>query len=437
MSELLTMNPTEIRRLEIVQRLQAKTITQREAAQALGRSERQVRRLLRRFERRGTPGLISVRRGKPAANRLSVALRTRAIELVRERYADFGPTYANEKLREQHGLVLSTESLRQLLIEAELWKHKRVRRLELHPPRTRRERFGELVQIDGSEHAWFENRGPSCSLLVFIDDATSRVVGLHFDETETTWGYFTVLQSYLTRFGKPFAFYSDRHSIFRVNHPTKKVEALSQLGRALKELRIELICANSPQAKGRVERANGTLQNRLIKEMRLLGISTIREANSFVPDFIEYYNAHFALPARDPQDAHRPLDAQENLHKILSFTSQRRISKQLTLQYRNMIYFIETKTPRRLQFATATIREARCGTIVMEYQGEFLTFKAVDEVKRQTIADRKTLAAMLPKRVWSPPAPNHPWRPPSTTTPKRTYDSDTLAWETPDINALR
>ena len=248
MSELLTMNPTEIRRLEIVQRLQAKTISQREAAEALGRSERQVRRLLRRFERRGTPGLISVRRGKPAANRLSVALRTRAIELVRERYADFGPTYANEKLREQHGLVLSTESLRQLLIEAELWKHKRVRRLELHPPRTRRERFGELVQIDGSEHAWFENRGPSCSLLVFIDDATSRVVGLHFDETETTWGYFTVLQNYLTHFGKPFAFYSDRHSIFRVNYPTKKVEALSQLGRALKELRIELICANSPQA---------------------------------------------------------------------------------------------------------------------------------------------------------------------------------------------
>jgi transposase len=437
MSELLTMNPTEIRRLEIVQRLQAKTISQREAAQALGLSERQVRRLQRRFERRGTPGLISARRGKPALNRLSPAVRARAIELVRERYADFGPTYANEKLREQHGLILSTESLRQLLIDAELWKHKRVRRLELHPPRTRRERFGELVQIDGSEHAWFENRGPRCSLLVFIDDATSRVVGLHFDEAETTWGYFTVLQNYLTRFGKPFALYSDRHSIFRVNKPTKAGAAISQLGRALKELRIELICANSPQAKGRVERANGTLQNRLIKEMRLLGISTIHDANAFVPDFIEYYNAHFALPPRDSQDAHRPLDAQENLNRILSFTSERRISKQLTLQYRSTVYFIETKTPRRLQHATATIREAQCGMIVMEHQGEFLTFKAVDEVTRQPIADRKKLETILPQRVWPTPAPNHPWRPHRTTAPQRTYDSDTLAWETPDINALR
>ena len=223
----------------------------------------------------GAAGLISKRRGRPSNNRLPEKTINKARQLLRSRYHDFGPTLAAEKLAIE-GVSLSVETVRQLLIREGLWKAKRVRRAVIHQLRERRARLGELVQIDGSPHDWFEGRAPKCTLLVFVDDATSRLMYLQFVEAETTFNYFAAVRSYLTEFGKPLAFYSDKFGVFRVNIPNAlSGTGLTQFGRALKELDIELICAHSPQAKGRVERANQTLQDRLTKELRLRGLCTV------------------------------------------------------------------------------------------------------------------------------------------------------------------
>ena len=250
----------------VLDRLSDGRITTALAARELGKSSRQIRRLRRRYERAGIEGLRSGHVGRAAANRLDVGLRERVLATVRALYPDFGPTLANEKLLADHGLVLSTESLRQLMIGDGLWRN-RTRKRNVHQPRERRPYYGELVQIDGSPHDWFENRGPRRTLLVAIDDATSAYMHLLFVERETTDGYFAFVSGYLELHGKPLGFYSDKHAIFR-NHmqASKSLDLTTQFARAMNELDIELICANTPQAKGRVERANATLQDRLVKE---------------------------------------------------------------------------------------------------------------------------------------------------------------------------
>jgi hypothetical protein len=227
-------------------------------------------------------------------------MRTLALSIIRERYADFGPTLAAEKLAAHHGCSLSRETLRGWMIADGLWTDRRHRLPSPHQPRRRRECLGELVQIDGSEHAWFEGRGPMCTLLAFIDDATSRLMVLRFVPSESTFDYFRATRAYLEAHGKPVAFYSDKHNIFRVNNG-EGGDRVTQFGRALSELSIDIICANSPQAKGRVERAFGTLQDRLVKELRLAGISTIDVANAWLPGFIAEHNARFGRAPRTPR----------------------------------------------------------------------------------------------------------------------------------------
>jgi len=270
MDELLTMSKKELTRLEVMQRLEAGHMRQTEAAESLGVSTRHVRRLLRAFRQQGERGLISKRRGKPSNNRLKVETRQQAIELIGKHYSDFGPTLAHEKLTEVHELRLSVESVRQIMIAQRWWKPRKVKRDAVHQMRPRRERLGELVQIDGSLHAWLEDRGPKCTLLVYIDDATGRLMELLFVPAETTFAYFAATRRYLEHHGRPLAFYSDKHGIFRVNIKNAlSGSGMTQFGRAMKALDIEIICANSPQAKGRIERANQTLQDRRVKEMRL------------------------------------------------------------------------------------------------------------------------------------------------------------------------
>jgi hypothetical protein len=219
-----------------------------------------------------------------------------------------------------------------------------VRRVVIHQLRERRPRLGELVQIDGSPHDWFEGRAPKCTLLVFVDDATSRLMYLQFVEAETTFNYFAGVRSYITAFGKPLAFYSDKFGVFRVNMPNPlSGTGLTQFGRALKELDIELICAHSPQAKGRVERANQTLQDRLTKELRLGGISSLEQANAYLPEFIAAYNKRFAVAPRSTESAHRSLSKGADLDRILTLCERRTLSKNLTLSYNNVIYQIKTK----------------------------------------------------------------------------------------------
>lgn len=319
MDKLLTMSKKELSRLEVMQRLEEKRLKQREAAEILGISQRHVRRLLRTYRHDGESGLISKRRGSPSNNRLSSEVTVKVMDLIYKRYHDFGPTLAHEKLTDSHGLQISRESVRGLMIAEGLWKPKELKRSPVHQMRERRACLGELVQIDGSPHKWFEERGPACNLLVFIDDATGKLLELYFTPGETTFGYFAASKRYLTRCGKPVALYSDKNSIFKVNIKNAlSGNGMTQFGRAMKELDIEIICANSPQAKGRVERAIQILQDRLVKELRLRAISTIDAANEYVIEYMHDYNGRFAVQPRSSHDTHRSLQPEEDLAQVFT-----------------------------------------------------------------------------------------------------------------------
>jgi len=409
------MSKKELTRLEIMQRLKAKRLRQREASQMLGISVRQVKRLYRSFLRSGAKGLVSQKRGKASNHRLSEEVVQRARDLIYERYRDFGPTLAHEKLVEKHRLKISDESVRQLMIGEGLWKPKRAKRVEVHQMRERRACFGELIQIDGSDHAWFEERGPRSTLLVYIDDATGQLMELWFVEHESFFGYGEATRHYVERYGKPIAFYSDKHGIFRVNQNQDlgTGEGITQFGRAMQELDIHILCANSPQAKGRVERANQTLQDRLVKELRLEGISDRESANAYLETFRQDFNRRFALPPRSSHDAHRPLLAKDNLELILSHQETRTLTKNLTLQYDRVIYQIQTERPSyALHNAKVLVCQKANGEVTILYQNNPLDYTIFQSQSRQAVeVTSKTIDHELhPPDKAHKPAANHPWR---------------------------
>ncbi len=302
------------------------------------------------------------------------------------RYVDFGPTFAAEKLRECHGLKVNKETLRQWMIDWGIWKAKRHKAVRIHQTRQRRTCFGELVQIDGSHHDWFEGRASKCCLLVFIDDATSRLVGLRFEAGETTAGYFKLGQIYMKQYGRPLALYSDKDSIFRTTRPYQinLENTETQFSRAMRELDIELICADSPQAKGRVERANGTLQKRLVREMRLRNINNIEDANAFLPEFIEDYNNRFAVEPCCTINAHRStLPDAKIWDLVFSFQYERTLSKNLEMSYDSKIYQIKESTSGyRLRHAKIKVCESLTGAITLLSQGKQLNYVCHDKQQR-------------------------------------------------------
>ena len=300
---VIQMSDRELTRLRVMIDLADGRLTPAAAGTLMGIGRRQVFRLRRAFEASGASGLTSRKRGRASNRKHGEAFRRTVLSLVRERYPDFGPTFAVEKLVERHGLRVGVETLRQWMMADGLWIDRRHRLPSPHQPRRRRECLGELVQIDGSEHAWFEDRGETCTLLAFVDDATSRLMQLRFVASESAFDYFRATRDYLETHGKPVAFYSDKHSIFRVNSKDAAGgDGVTQFGRALSELNIDIICANSPQAKGRVERAFGTLQDRLVKELRLAGISTIAAANAWLAGFIITHNGRFGRVPANAKD---------------------------------------------------------------------------------------------------------------------------------------
>lgn len=411
MDKLLTMSKKELSRLEVMQRLEEKRLKQREAAEILGISQRHVRRLLRTYRHDGESGLISKRRGSPSNNRLSSEVTVRVMDLIYKRYHDFGPTLAHEKLTESHGLQISRESVRGLMIAEGLWKPKELKRSPVHQMRERRACLGELVQIDGSPHKWFEERGPACNLLVFIDDATGKLLELYFTPGETTFGYFAASKRYLTRCGKPVALYSDKNSIFKVNIKNAlSGNGMTQFGRAMKELDIEIICANSPQAKGRVERAIQILQDRLVKELRLRAISTIDAANEYVIEYMHDYNGRFAVQPRSSHDTHRSLQPEEDLAQVFTLQEQRILSKNLTLQYKNVVYQIQTPRPTyAMRKATVIVCENAQGEISILYKGQSLTYTVYRKQQRQAeVISSKSIDDKL-KQIHRP-GKDHPWR---------------------------
>jgi hypothetical protein len=322
------------------------------------------------------------------------------VTLVRERYADFGPTLAAEKLSERDGLRVSRETLRGWMTGAGLWLSRKQRRT-FHQPRLRREAYGELVQIDGSEHRWFEDRGDPCSLLVFVDDATGRLMQLRFVRSESAFSYFEALALYLKRHGAPVAFYSDKHSVFRVaKKDAKGGQGMTQFGRALCELNIEILCANSSQAKGRVERMNRTLQDRLVKELRLADIGDMETGNAFLPGFMEDYNARFAIVPARSDDLHRPINlASDRLKEILCKREQRYVGSQLTFSFeRQRIMLEETEVTRGLVGRYVETYAYADGRLDVRWKGHSLPYKVFDKDQRVThaaITENKRLGDVL------------------------------------------
>jgi len=392
------MSQKEAQRLGVVRRVLDAGMAQAEAARALGLSVRQIKRLCRQLRDQGAAGLISRRRGVPSNRRIGQDVRERFLAIVRERYSDFGPQLACEYLTRDHGFGYSAETLRGWMVQAQLWKPKKRRQQRVHSPRQRRACRGELVQIDGSHHDWFEQRAPKCCLIAFIDDATGQVLAARFFDAETTQGYLGLLREHAASHGVPGAYYSDRHGIFTKHDPENPKP--TQFERALLQLDIEGICARTPQAKGRVERLFQTLQDRMVKAMRLQGISGIEAANSWLSGYLAQHNERFAVQPASLADAHRPwLGTPEQLERICAVHHQRHLGNQLSCQFEGDIVQLEPQqagAPRGR--AIVDIAQYADGRIEVLYRNQPLRhrrFTAQVHLKAAKVVDGKALNARV------------------------------------------
>ncbi len=397
---VVSMSDKEFSRLDVVLAVEAGRISIDDAARLMNVQRRQVFRVLADFRRHGAASLVSKKRGRPSNNRLPQAVRDLTMTLVRQRYADFGATLAAEKLAEIHDCRVSRETLRKWMIEDGLWLDRRRRLPSVHQPRNRRERTGELIQIDGSKHYWFENRGGESTLLAFIDDATSRIMHAAFVPSESTLDYMRETKAYLSKHGRPIAFYSDKHAIFRVNkREAEGGTGMTQFGRALNEVNIDIICANTPAAKGRVERSFGTLQDRLVKELRLAGISTTEAANAFLAQFIDNYNIRFGKLPMNPSDGHRPLQPRCSLDDVFAWKEERTVSNSLTLQYDKVMFLLTPNDiTKPLARKRVTIIDYPDGRFVIRYEGRDLPYRIFDKLQKvdqAEIVENKRLGDVL------------------------------------------
>jgi hypothetical protein len=409
------MSDNELSRYHELQKVHERRQTIAQAAMSLGLSTRQVKRLSKRLKTEGKAGLVSRKIGKPGNHQLPEGLKKLALGLIQDHYLDFGPTLAHEYLLEKHNLPLSVSTVRNIMIESQIWLSKARRRRRVFQLRPRRAREGELIQLDGSEHQWFEERGPYCTLLSFIDDATSKIMFLRFVKSENLIDYFAAMRGYIGKHGRPQTLYPDKHSVFRVNREgALSGTGMTQFGRAMQELDIQLICANTPQAKGRVERRHRDLQDRLIKAMRLQKIATLEEANAFLPSFINDFNRRFGKPPQDATNAHRPLLSTQNLDRIFCQKAFRRLCKSLTLQYNNVTYQIISDRPLyAMRNAAVEVLESEDGTIRIEYQGKALRAVPYHQMQARTeVVSSKELSIRLSEKPRYRPKPgrHHPWK---------------------------
>jgi len=407
--EVLAMSHQELDRLEVLKLIESKRINQIQGAKQLDLSTRQLRRIQLSYRKDGAKGIISKHRGKASNNKFNDEFRLEIATLIKENHHDFAPTFANEKLREHHNKKLSIESTRKIMIEHGIWQAKIKKRQKAFQRRCPRSRFGELIQIDGSPHDWFEGRAPNCTLLVFIDDASSTITDLRFFPSENTQGYMELMKSHIKTYGRPLALYSDQHSIFIPNYKIAKVNnTQTQFKRAMNTLCIELILAKTPQAKGRVERANKTLQDRLVKEMRLNNINNIEQANEFLETFRLNHNKRFAKAPINEENAHRELlHSTRELDLILSLHKKKRATKALEFTYQKQIYQIDKKATHVIH-KEVTLCELFEGEQVVVYAGKELSYsvfgKIVPEVSK---ADEKTINFSIDELLSKPSNPGH------------------------------
>jgi len=402
-AEGLWMSIEERERSHLVRQTQEKHLSQRQASERLGIGVRQFKRLVRSWKQQGDAGLVSRQRGRASNNRLAPGEPERIAALLRDKYPDFGPTLAVEKLLERDGIAVSAETVRQMQIAMGLWRPKKRRHKRVFQLRERRPRFGELIQIDGSPHAWLEDRGPRCTLIVFIDDATSRLTALHFAPSETARAYLEALRSHVLAHGRPLAFYSDRHGIFRVNaKDAASGDGRTEFGRVAERLAIEPIHARTPQAKGRVERSNQTLQDRLVKEMRLRGITTMAQAEAYLPEFMVAWNRKFAVDPRDAASAHRPwTGSAADLNAALARREERVLSKALTFRAGGSMYCVKTSGPgTALRRARVTLLHYMDGSMRVHYKDRILACTAYKTLPvASEVEDEKTIDARVDRLV--------------------------------------
>ena len=421
MEELLTMTTREIDRLRIIRQVLEHKLKWHEAAEQLRLSVRQIARVCVRVHTDGNKGIIHRLRAHPSNHRLDPKLLKRALELVKRYYPDFGPTFACEKLRERNRLTLSPSTLRRGMIADGLWRP-RHHKIPHRAWRPRRACVGELVQLDGSDHTWFEDRAGRCVLLIYIDDATSRILYGEFVGVEDTLTLLRATKTYLKQHGRPVAFYVDKDSIYRVNRQASIEEQLrdssplTQFTRAMQEFNIEVIAANSPQAKGRVERSFDTHQDRLVKELRLAGISERETATRFLQErYLPTHNARFAVEPANPTDAHRLLLPTHDLEAILSIQMTRTIERDFTLRCQNRFFQLGPEQPVRLRPGDTVLIEQRLdGSVHLRGKCRTLTFTSIAKPAPR----RARVAARVPRArrshcPYRPPS-THPWKDPAS-----------------------
>ncbi len=401
----VVMSGSELRRVHVIRQVIEQQRTQRKAGEALGVTVRHIRRLRDRLQAEGNGGLAHRSRGKPSNRRTPASVKRQVLQLYARHYGDFGPTLAVEQLANRHGLRLSDETLRRWLRAAGIAHF--TRRARPHRTwRARRAHRGELVQLDGSHHDWFEGRGPRCVLMAYIDDASSRVFG-RFYEYEGTMPALDSFQRYVKQYGIPLAVYADKHTTYRspaeptVEEQLTGMAPTSQFGRAVRELGVELIAAHSPQAKGRIERLFHTLQDRLVKEMRLAGIATLTEANRFLPPWLARYNRRFAVHPAHMTDLHRPLPAGTDVRAVLALKTRRVLRRDGTVAHGGQLYQIQD----RLQASHVLVEERVDGTLRILHQDRPLTYQPILHRPRPVVAPRP---ARRPRPLVQPPA-THPW----------------------------
>jgi hypothetical protein len=380
------MSQKELSRYHIIQKLVHKELIEKEAASLIHLYVRQIRRLKKKVIEHGPQGLIHGNRGKPSHNRIPKKEQQRIIKLLHEHYPDFKPTHAQEKLKNCHGLDRDPKTIRQIMIAEGLWKPRRKKNQSEHREwRQRKAHFGEMVQFDGSYEYWFEDRGAYCCLLLAVDDASGALLHGRFDKDEGVFPVFGFWREYLLKYGKPMNIYLDRFSTYKM---TQKVaqnnhDLKTQFERATRELQIETIFAHSPEAKGRVERRFGTLQDRLIKEMRLKNISTMAEANHYLEqEFIPWFNARYAIEPRGKANLHKSLSAseQKQLENIFSKQMERVVQNDFTISYGNQWYQLTKDQPVTVCKRDKIIIEEHIdGSVHFRLRGKYLNAKPLPE----------------------------------------------------------
>jgi hypothetical protein len=412
--ETLAMSKNERRRLELFSRVRDGKLTLVKASELLSLSYRQAKRVYRRYQAEGDRGVVHRLRGRPSNRGVDPGKKARVLELYREKYGDFGPTLACEYLAKEDQEQVGVETLRQWLIEEELWVPRR-RRPVHRRWRERKGHFGEMVQLDGSHHDWFEGRREKAVLMVLIDDATNRTYARLF-EGETTEASFETFWRYVKRYGLPRSVYADKAAIYRTTRDATVDENLAdkppdtQFGRAMKELDVELILAHSPQAKGRVERRNAVFQDRLVKALRLKGISDLEGANAFLEkEFLAEMNEKFNVPPRERSDLHRRVPRRVQLERVLSFQEERVVQNDWTIRWRNRWFQLtEANWKLALVKRKLTVCEQLDGTILLLLGKRALAW---EELPERPVRAAKLIPQSASGKSQKPSA-NHPWRKP-------------------------